>query len=199
MKKTLLLLTAIVCMAMHSSATTYIVTVADFSFSPNPIFMNPGDTIKWVWASGTHTTTSSTSIPSGAGSWNANISSASPTFIYIPSVPGLYNYYCVPHASMGMTGSFTVGVPTSVPKNNSAAAFSVFPNPAAGMLHLQFAISAPNTNITITDMTGKEAWKKSYESIKQTDIDITGIPNGLYVIKALRDGKEYHEQVTINH
>lgn len=88
--------------------TIQVGTGSGFSFSPSSgLSVQAGDTVEWVWASGTHTTTSGT-IPSGAASWNANITSSATTFSYVPTVAGTYNYYCVYHQSMGMTGSFTV-------------------------------------------------------------------------------------------
>ncbi|MEI7801668.1 MAG: hypothetical protein WCI97_03375, partial [Bacteroidota bacterium] len=71
--------------------------------------MNLGDTVKWVWVSGTHTTTS-TSIPAGATAWDHNMSSSSTSFIYVPNVSGTYNYHCSIHTTM--LGSFVVGCPT---------------------------------------------------------------------------------------
>ena len=86
-----------------SQATVHLITVADFQFnsaSENAII---GDTITWTWVSGSHTTTcdpainSSTSLPAGAAVWNSNISSASPSFSYVLTVAGTYNYLCLPH------------------------------------------------------------------------------------------------------
>ena len=77
-----------------------------FTFSPANFTMNLGDTVLWIWSSGSHTTTSS-SIPAGATSWNSSMNSTSTTFMYIPAVTGNYNYVCSPHAAV-MTGSFSV-------------------------------------------------------------------------------------------
>ncbi|MEI8280559.1 MAG: PKD domain-containing protein [Bacteroidota bacterium] len=95
---------------ISSFANTIIVTVGpanSLTFSPNIFSCTLGDTVKWVWATGSHTTTSTT-IPGGAAPWDQNINSASTSFMYIPTVTGTYNYQCTPHASFGMTGSFTV-------------------------------------------------------------------------------------------
>lgn len=90
-------------------ATTQIVNVQNFSFAPSSFTINLGDTVKWVWISGVHTTTSTT-IPSGAANWNHDInpSPANNSFIYVPSVAGTYNYLCDIHPAQ-MPGSFTVG------------------------------------------------------------------------------------------
>jgi plastocyanin len=78
------------------------------SFVPaTGVTINLGDTIKFQWQNGSHTTTSTT-IPAGATAWNQNINSGSTTYIYVPAVVGAYNYKCIPHELMGMVGSFNV-------------------------------------------------------------------------------------------
>src|SRR6185295_18395291 len=104
--------------AALSNATIKIVNATGFSFSPSSFSANLGDTIKWVWLDGIHTTTSTT-IPVGAATWNHDLNSASAntSFIYVPSVVGTYNYQCNFHFNFGMIGSFTVSAcspPTSM-------------------------------------------------------------------------------------
>ncbi len=85
------------------------------SFIPSSgVTLSLGDTVVWIWDNGLHTTTSTT-IPAGATPWDEVISSSSPSYMYVPTVPGIYNYKCIPHESMGMTGSFTVCSPPAVP------------------------------------------------------------------------------------
>ena len=89
-------------------ATKWVVQVSNFQFSPSSLpNVNLGDTIRWKWVSGSHTTTSMT-IPAGASSWDSPINSTITSFEYVPAVTGTYNYKCTPHFSMGMTGTFTV-------------------------------------------------------------------------------------------
>jgi plastocyanin len=106
------------------SAATQTVTVQNHVFTPASFTINQGDTVKWVWLSGSHTTTSVT-IPAGAAAWNNNITSASTTFLYVPAVAGNYSYKCIPHASMGMVASFTVTCPAvnSHIQSNGATTF----------------------------------------------------------------------------
>lgn len=89
-------------------STTVIVTVQNFNFNPATINVNVGDTVKWQWVEGSHTTTcdgifSGTVLPPGAAPWNAPINSGSTTFSYRVAVAGTYNYVCQPHAP-GMAG-----------------------------------------------------------------------------------------------
>jgi plastocyanin len=89
-------------------AVKHVISVGNYYFNPSSLSnVNLGDTIHWNWVNGSHTTTSS-SIPAGAASWDHPLNSSSTSFEYIPTVSGTYNYVCTPHAGMGMVGSFTV-------------------------------------------------------------------------------------------
>jgi plastocyanin len=83
------------------------VNVMDFSFSPSSFTANVGDTVKWVWNSGIHTTTS-TSVPTGAATWSNPMDASHTTFLYKITTAGSYAFQCNFHAIMGMTGTFTV-------------------------------------------------------------------------------------------
>ena len=123
------LMTAVLLTAsLEATAAKHTISAADFSFSPAALTVSLGDTIEWVHANGSHTTTSQM-IPPGAAAWDAPLDTANPSFIYVPSEPGNYSYICVPHQSMGMAGSFTVLGPTSV-KQPGTLSLRLAPNPA---------------------------------------------------------------------
>jgi plastocyanin len=95
-------------------ATKHTVTVQNFVFTPSSlpnVFV--GDTIRWIWVNGSHTTTSTT-IPAGAATWNSPISFSAQVYEYKVTIPGTYNYRCTPHFSSGMIGSFTAANPPSL-------------------------------------------------------------------------------------
>ncbi len=101
-------------------ATKHIISVQNFSFSPASIpDVAVGDTMRWVWVSGSHTTTS-TIIPATAAVWDSPINSTTTSFEYKVAVAGTFNYKCTPHAAMGMVGSFTA--------STAAATLSVSPS-----------------------------------------------------------------------
>lgn len=74
-------------------------------FSPSSFTARVGDTVTWVGDFTMHTTTS-TSVPAGAATWNFGPTSAT-SFSYAIKVAGTYNYECAIHVSLGMVGSFT--------------------------------------------------------------------------------------------
>ncbi|CAN5632681.1 hypothetical protein BH10BAC2_BH10BAC2_14140 [soil metagenome] len=88
-------------------ATTITVKVSDFQFKPKTVNAKVGDTIKFAWKTGMHTTTSVT-IPAGAIAWDRAIDTDHRTFKYRLRVAGTYQYKCTPHGSFGMTGTIIV-------------------------------------------------------------------------------------------
>src|SRR5689334_8987518 len=101
MKKFYILLITALFVAFSSSAATQMVTVSDNVFAPANFTITVGDTVMWTWLEGTHTTTS-TSVPGGAPTWDQLIDQNSTSYMYIVTVPGTYNYHCTFHFQMGM-------------------------------------------------------------------------------------------------
>lgn len=99
----------LLCLLVNTQlfATTVVVIAGSGGnfFSPAYFSINPGDTVKWIWISGHHNT-SSTYIPTGAATWYGNLMTTTDTVTYSPTVSGLYNYTCTHHS--GMDGQFFV-------------------------------------------------------------------------------------------
>ena len=93
--------------AVKTNAATYTIKASNYEFDPANITVSVGDTIVWQWDGGKHTTTSS-KIPDGASTWDAEIKSSNKTYTYVVTVPGEYDYVCTPHVEMGMIGTITV-------------------------------------------------------------------------------------------
>lgn len=111
MKKILLVLSAVLFL-QYAFATVHEVQVSNFQFSPATVDAVVGDTMKWVWGGGFHTTTS-TSVPNGASTWDAPMQSANDSFVYVLTVAGTYNYFCSIHptsmtATLNVTGALPV-------------------------------------------------------------------------------------------
>ncbi len=113
MKKLVLLPLCFTLIFWNAKATIHVVQVANFQFTPATVpNVIVGDTMRWIWVSGSHTTTdnpatqSGNVLPAGAPAWDALINSANTTFNYKVTVAGTYNYWCKPHAP-NMAASFT--------------------------------------------------------------------------------------------
>ena len=117
MKKILLLTVVLaICSISAASAARIRVRVQDFTFQPSTINAHVGDVIIWRWVNGMHTTTS-TSVPAGARTWNAPIDSTHTQFRYHLQVAGTYQYQCNFHFAQGMVGTIMVSAasPGQVP------------------------------------------------------------------------------------
>ncbi len=104
-KNYLLLLPVFLLCSLTTYAVTRMVSVGNNFFSPASMSVNVGDVIQWNWSAGFHTTTS-TSVPAGANTWDNPINSGSTTFSYTVTTAGTYNYFCSVHG-VSMSGSFT--------------------------------------------------------------------------------------------
>lgn len=124
-KLSMALLLAMLMSVETASALKQVVLVGNFYFNPSSFTIQVGDTVRWQWVEGNHTTTS-VSVPAGASSWDSPINSGNQFFEYKVTVAGTFNYHCTPHAGI-QTGSFTAsgGGPTlSVTPSNQNAGSS---------------------------------------------------------------------------
>ncbi|HSC52736.1 MAG TPA: T9SS type A sorting domain-containing protein [Phnomibacter sp.] len=99
MKKLFLLVFGICELSFAARATTYVVQVADFQFSPSTVNAVVGDVVRFQWSSGFHTTTSVT-VPDGVSAWNSPMNATYASFDVTLSVEGSYSYLCEFHPSM---------------------------------------------------------------------------------------------------
>jgi len=91
-----------------------VVDVADgaLAFAPDSFEVSTGDTVVWVWHSSGHNvvpdSTPSDSDFSGTAGGEGDLYDEGHEFSHTFEVAGEYEYYCSPHQSAGMVGSFTV-------------------------------------------------------------------------------------------
>jgi plastocyanin len=88
-------------------------------FDPEIVHVETGGTVTWTNESGTHSATAyhpdngePGRVPADAASWDTDVirasdRSGSHTF----ETPGVYDYFCIPHESLGMVGTVVVGDP----------------------------------------------------------------------------------------
>ncbi|MEO7209386.1 MAG: T9SS type A sorting domain-containing protein [Chitinophagaceae bacterium] len=135
-----------VTFSVIAEAKTWVIQVANFQFTPSNLNVIVGDTIQWVWVDGTHTTTS-TSVPAGAATWDSPMNTSSTSFSYIIKVAGTYNYWCTIHApSMAGVINATGTLPVIL------SAFNVMPSKPAGTALISWTTSTEiNTDIFIVN------------------------------------------------
>jgi plastocyanin len=111
-------------MTTAPQTVTVMVGMNGLNFMPDPVTINAGDTVKWVWAAAGHTVTSgSNGTPDGAFCNDPTGGTPSPgncappgnptknagdTFSFTFPTAGSFPYFCRPHAAAGMTGTVTV-------------------------------------------------------------------------------------------
>src|SRR3712207_9318172 len=82
----------------------------DNFFDPANITVEPGTTVTWVQGGNNpHATTSY------AGLWDSGMTEGGSggTFSFTFEEPGTYDYFCVPHESLGMIGTVTGSTDTA--------------------------------------------------------------------------------------
>jgi plastocyanin len=106
-------------------------------FDPVGLLVVPGTTVRWVLEANVHSTTAyhpanggwAPRIPAGAEPWDSGIlTRPGEVFERRFDVPGVYDYYCIPHEMAGMVGRIVV-----VPEGGARDALRE-PGPAAGTL-----------------------------------------------------------------
>lgn len=100
----------------------------NYYFDPIGLLVESGDTITWEIQSGSHSTTayadgnggaSVTRIPGEAEAWNSgSLTEKGATFEYTFDISGTYDFFCIPHKSLGMVGRIVVDEPGG-PANGS--------------------------------------------------------------------------------
>ncbi len=87
-------------------------------FDPIGLYVKPGTTVRWIVSKNVHTTTAyhpnndhhSLRIPKSAKPWDSGyLVKPGDHFDHRFSVPGVYDYYCMPHEAAGMVGRIVVG------------------------------------------------------------------------------------------
>lgn len=169
-------------------STTWTVTAAGISFTPANITVTVGDTVKWQWVEGIHTTTSTT-IPSGAASWNAPLDAANQIYRYVVTHPGVYNYVCTPHITFGMTGVINaspIGIKpmgTGVPDAYNLS--QNFPNPFNPATNIQFDIPKSTiVKLAVYNLIGQQEALLFNGELNagsyNVDWDASSFPSGVY-------------------
>jgi plastocyanin len=96
----LLVAGAVVALSSSVFATVHVIDVANFSFLPPKTHVQPGDTVRWVWVDGTHTTTSDNS---SAKSWDGSVAGIGQSFEIVftgADGNGPFPYHCFYHGTL---------------------------------------------------------------------------------------------------
>jgi len=114
--RTLAAFAFVLLLASGTFAATHQITQSGFSWLPNDLTIEVGDTVEWVWSAGIHTVTEGTddmNPPIGSKLFDEPLDSGSTLVSYTFLDAGDVPFYCRPHLVIGMTGVIHVEPPTS--------------------------------------------------------------------------------------
>ncbi len=182
-------------LASTSFSTTINVTAQSNVFVPANINVVVGDTIRWNRTTGSHTTTcdgtEGSTRPAGAPAWNSPLTSSSPTFRYVVTVPGTYHYICEPHAP-DMSGNITATVSTAITQLtelvDSYELSQNYPNPFNPTTNIKFSIeNSSKVSLTIYNSVGIEVETLINENLTsgayKIEWNAVNYPSGVYYYK----------------
>jgi plastocyanin len=204
MKKTLLTVATIAMTAGALYATQHTITNSGYTFTPDYIEINPGDTVNFnlgsihnaievseaTWNANGNTSDGGFSLPLGGGTITLN-------------TIGMHYYVCGPHASLGMKGRINVVSPNDLLSAiNDIEKVTVFPNPASDFFTLEYSLNAAGpVSIKLIDITGREIAEilqaKQEEGYHQVTYSVNKVMNpGLYLIDILQgDRSSVHKLI----
>jgi plastocyanin len=202
MKTKLLLATLTLCTCLAFGATVTI-TNSGFTFSPDNVSINEGDIVIFQLIS------MHNAVEVSEATWMANGNTPLPGFAtpfgggqVMELTPGVHYYVCQPHASGGMKGRITVNTQSGIGDNENVPSFKLFPNPTSGKFTLQTGASGSGqsqpltaeelASLEIFDLLGNSIYSlKDYNPGAQNEIDISSLPNGIYVVR-INDRKKMY-------
>ena len=182
-----------VMICFFAEAKIWVISVKNYSFTPfNLTHVQAGDTIKWLWVNGIHSTTA-TSAPEGALLWDHAINQDSAAFIYIPKMNGTYFYKSTPDTANSMTGTFVVSGSGGIAAEDEKQGLILSPNP----FHDQVTIVTPNGlirlySLEIYDVSGKLMQTMNFNqqvASKPRTLEMKNLPCGMFIFKFTDDSK----------
>ncbi len=191
--------------AAVSAQTSHIITTSGFTFTPDSVRANVGDTIIFnvnfsmhplqEVSSTTWAANQATPLPGGFSA------SSGTTFSVVMTQAGIRYYVCTMHvASFGMKGRIFVNGSNEI-ENIPAIVTLPYPNPAAQQIHLVPA-SSGEFAYTIYDMLGQPVLQGSQYTTAQNmvSIDVSAIAEGNYILSMTNaDGQVSKSKIDIRH
>ncbi|WP_300568729.1 T9SS type A sorting domain-containing protein [Flavobacterium sp.] len=136
-------------------------------------------------------TSANNTAPSVAGSAYSTNNGTSWTTIDTAVQRGVVSFF---DGSTGWCGGFNTNATTggifkysgpalSVKDFNNTSEFSAYPNPTNGTIKLSSSVNNVS-NVAVFDMLGKEVLTKNFSNLNEVEVDLSGLNNGVYFLKA---------------
>ena len=143
--------------ARAATTTVHVGQGGGLTFTPDPVFIQPGDTVEWVWDASGHSATSGTpGQPDGI--FDSGIQSVPFTFSHTFPTAASFPYFCTRHGAMGMVGTVNVAAstPTPTPAPVSISGTVIYcSNPALNPVPgVTLTLTGTMSGSTLTDGSG---------------------------------------------
>lgn len=165
-------------------STKVTITNSGFTFSPDTVTITVGDSVNFSVAS-IHVP-----VEVSQATWTANGNTALAGGFSTPAGGGLvlpakltvgtHWYVCSPHAFMGMKGVIIVKNVTGIKENQLQSNFSIFPNPACGVVSVVSG-TGHQYNLSVYNCIGEKVYEKVVNN-ERSNIDLGELTNGIYFL-----------------
>jgi plastocyanin len=171
--------------------TTVTVNIVNFAFNPDPVTINVGDTIHWVWQASNHSTTSVKGDPE---TWDSGVHNTGFTFDHTFNTSGTYPYYCSIHGFDNGDGTAGGMSGTIIVNSSSATLTSIAVTPANPSVPKgeteQFIATGTYSDNSTKDLTSSVTWASATTSVATINSSglATAVAQGTSAISAKLDG-----------
>jgi plastocyanin len=129
-----------------------------FVFVPDTVNISVGDTVRWTWASNSHSVTSGESCTADGqfcspNNMNCDAGTLNNTgFVYEHTFAqaGTFSYFCFSHCVLGMTGVVTVSGPTPTPTPTATPTATPTPSATPSASPTATPTATPTTTPSVT-------------------------------------------------
>ena len=73
----------------------------------------------------------------------------------------------------------------------------IFPNPATGVITLDFNDIKATGNVSVIDITGKTIYKSENKNLSNSKIDLSNLKKGLYLMKIETENNTFNERIIL--
>jgi len=188
MKTKILLSVCLMSISIAGFSTKWTIVNSGLTFSPSTLSISNGDSIVFSLGS-IHN-----ALEVSEATWNANGNTALSGGFETPFGGGMvlpakltvgtHYYVCHPHASLGMKGTITVLSTTGIEDFQTAAKFSVYPNPTSGLLSIKTEANNPGSEYRIINLLGNQVTRGQLNS-NTTQVDMNQFSPGVYFVEVV--------------